>query len=186
MEHNDIDFRKAVRLIEEARDRLDEASEILGAFNTGDMSGRNTIADKARSIDRNIADIRAIAKHMGAEMTDRPHRHRLGQHVRGLHHRIRRLPGPDGPARQGRRPDNLRLRLRRLVRGGQRRRVPEFHSRAVMPSALYLRERPYPHARRAVDTLTFDHPAWHVAFVTSRRDDGDDTARWRCSGPAST
>ena len=43
---------------------------------------------------------------------------------------------------------------------------------------LYLRERPYPHARRAVDTLTFDHPAWHVAFVTSRRDDGDDTARW--------
>lgn len=54
---------------------------------------------------------------------------------------------------------------------------PEFHSRAVM-FGLYLRERPYPHARRAVDTLTFDHPAWHVAFVTSRRDDGDDTARW--------
>lgn len=54
---------------------------------------------------------------------------------------------------------------------------PEFHSRAVM-LGLYLRERPYPHARRAVDTLTFDHPAWHVAFVTSRRDDGDDTARW--------
>lgn len=38
MEHNDIDFRKAVRLIEEARDRLDEASEILGAFNTGDRA----------------------------------------------------------------------------------------------------------------------------------------------------
>lgn len=54
---------------------------------------------------------------------------------------------------------------------------PEFHSRAVM-LGLYLRERPYPHARRAVDALTFDHPAWHVAFVTSRRDDGDDTARW--------
>ena len=54
---------------------------------------------------------------------------------------------------------------------------PEFHSRAVM-LGLYLRERPYPHARRAVDTLTFDHPAWHVAFVTSRRDDNDDTARW--------
>lgn len=54
---------------------------------------------------------------------------------------------------------------------------PEFHSRAVM-LGLYLRERPYPHARRAVDTLTFDHPAWHVTFVTSRRDDGDDTARW--------
>ena len=61
---------------------------------------------------------------------------------------------------------------------------PEFHSRAVM-LGLYLRERPYPHARRAVDTLTFDHPAWHVAFVTSRRDDGDDTARWG-SGSAST
>lgn len=54
---------------------------------------------------------------------------------------------------------------------------PEFHSRAVM-LGLYLRERPYPHARRAVDALTFDHLAWHVAFVTSRRDDGDDTARW--------
>lgn len=26
MEHNDIDFRKAVRPMEEARDRLDEAS----------------------------------------------------------------------------------------------------------------------------------------------------------------
>lgn len=51
MEHNDIDFRKAVRLMEEARDRLDEASGILGAFDTGDVSGRNT-----------------IAKHMGAEI----------------------------------------------------------------------------------------------------------------------
>lgn len=68
MEHNDIDFRKAVRLIEEARDRLDEASEILGAFNTGDMSGRNTIADKAWSIDQDIGDVKAIAKHMGAEI----------------------------------------------------------------------------------------------------------------------
>ena len=65
MEHNDIDFRKAVRPMEEARDRLDEASEIPGVFNTGDMSGRNTIADKAWSIDRDIADIRAIAKRMG-------------------------------------------------------------------------------------------------------------------------
>lgn len=54
--------------MEEARDRLDEASEILGVFDTGDMSGRNTIADKAWSIDRDIADIRAIAKHMGAEI----------------------------------------------------------------------------------------------------------------------
>lgn len=48
---NDIDFRKAVRLMEEARDRLDEASEIPGVFDTGDMSGRNT-----------------IAKHMGEEI----------------------------------------------------------------------------------------------------------------------
>lgn len=62
---NDIDFRKAVRLMEEARDRLDEASEILGVFDTGDMSGRNTIADKAWSIDRDIADVRAIAKRRG-------------------------------------------------------------------------------------------------------------------------
>lgn len=62
---NDIDFRKAVRLMEEARDRLDEASEIPGVFDTGDMSGRNTIADKAWSIDRDIADIRTIAKRMG-------------------------------------------------------------------------------------------------------------------------
>lgn len=68
MEHNDIDFRKAVRPMEEARDRLDEASEIPGVFNTGDMSGRNTIADKAWSIDRDIADVKAIAKHMGAEI----------------------------------------------------------------------------------------------------------------------
>lgn len=65
---NDIDFRKAIRLTEEARDRLEEASEIPGVFDTGDMSGRNTIADKAWSIDRDIADIRAIAKHMGAEI----------------------------------------------------------------------------------------------------------------------
>lgn len=65
---NDIDFRKAVRPMKEARDRLDEASEIPGAFDTGDMSGRNTIADKAWSIDRDIADIRAIAKHMGEEI----------------------------------------------------------------------------------------------------------------------
>lgn len=62
---NDIDFRKAVRLMEEARDRLDEASEILGVFDTGDMSGGNTIADKAWSIDRDIGDVKAIAKRMG-------------------------------------------------------------------------------------------------------------------------
>lgn len=68
MEHNDIDFRKAVRPIEEARDRLDEASEILGAFNTGDVSGRNTIWDKAWSIDRDISDIKATAEHMGVEI----------------------------------------------------------------------------------------------------------------------
>lgn len=68
MEHDDIDFRKAVRPMEEARDRLDEASEIPGAFDSGDMSGRNTIADKAWSIDRDIGDVKAIAKHMGAEI----------------------------------------------------------------------------------------------------------------------
>lgn len=68
MEHNDIDFRKAVRPMEEARDRLDEASEILGAFNTGDVSGRNTIWDKAWSIDRDISDIKATAEHMGVEI----------------------------------------------------------------------------------------------------------------------
>lgn len=68
MEHNDINFRKAVRLMEEARDRLDEASEILGAFDTGDVSGRNTIADKAWSIDRDIDDIKAVAKRMGEEI----------------------------------------------------------------------------------------------------------------------
>lgn len=68
MEHNDIDFRKAVRPMEEARDRLDEASEILGAFNTGDVSGRNTIWDKAWSIDRDISDIKATAERMGEEI----------------------------------------------------------------------------------------------------------------------
>lgn len=66
---NDIDFRKAVRPMEEARDRLDEAAEIPGVFDSGDMSGRNTIADKAWSIDWDIADIKAVAKHMGAEMS---------------------------------------------------------------------------------------------------------------------
>lgn len=45
---NDIDFRKAVRLIEEARDKLDGASGIPGAFDTGDISGRNTIAKHMR------------------------------------------------------------------------------------------------------------------------------------------
>lgn len=62
---DDIDFRKAVRLMEEARDRLDEASGILGVFDTGDVSGRNTIADKAWSIDQDIDDIRVIAERMG-------------------------------------------------------------------------------------------------------------------------
>lgn len=60
-----IDFRKAVRLMKEARDRLEEASEILGVFDTGDVSGENTIADKAWSIDQDIDDIRAIAERMG-------------------------------------------------------------------------------------------------------------------------
>ena len=46
-----IDFRKAKRLMEEAKDRLEEASEIPGVFDTGDVSGENT-----------------IAKHMGAEI----------------------------------------------------------------------------------------------------------------------
>ena len=41
---NDIDFRKAVRPMEEARNKLDEASGILGVFDAGDISGRNTIA----------------------------------------------------------------------------------------------------------------------------------------------
>lgn len=65
---NDIDFRKAIRLMEEARDRLDEASEILGVFDTGDVSGRNTIADKAASVDQDIDDIKAIAERMGEEI----------------------------------------------------------------------------------------------------------------------
>lgn len=65
---NDIDFRKAVRLMEEARDRLDEASGILGVFDSGDMSGRNTIADKAWSIDQDIDGIKAIAERMGEEI----------------------------------------------------------------------------------------------------------------------
>lgn len=51
MEHNDIDFRKAVRPMKEAGDGLDEASGIPGAFDSGDVSGRNT-----------------IAKHMGEEI----------------------------------------------------------------------------------------------------------------------
>ena len=60
-----IDFRKAIRLMEEAKDRLEEASEILGVFDTGDVSGENTIADKAASVDQDIDDIRAIAERMG-------------------------------------------------------------------------------------------------------------------------
>lgn len=62
---NDIDFRKAIRPMEEARDRLDEASGILGVFDTGDVSGENTIADKAASVDQDIDDIRVIAERMG-------------------------------------------------------------------------------------------------------------------------
>lgn len=65
---NDIDFRKAVRPMEEARDRLDEASGILGVFDTGDVSGENTIADKAASVDQDIDDIRVIAERMGEEI----------------------------------------------------------------------------------------------------------------------
>lgn len=65
MEHNDIDFRKAIRPMEEARDRLDEALGILGVFDTGDVSGENTIADKAASVDQDIDDIRVIAERMG-------------------------------------------------------------------------------------------------------------------------
>lgn len=62
---DDIDFRKAIRPMEEARDRLDEASGILGVFDTGDVSGENTIADKAASVDQDIDDIRVIAERMG-------------------------------------------------------------------------------------------------------------------------
>lgn len=62
---NDIDFRKAVRLMEEARGGLDGASGIPGAFDSGDISGRNTITDKAWSINRDIDDIKAIAERMG-------------------------------------------------------------------------------------------------------------------------
>ena len=62
---DDIDFRKAIRPMEEARDRLDEASGILGVFDTGDVSGENTIVDKAASVDQDIDDIRVIAERMG-------------------------------------------------------------------------------------------------------------------------
>lgn len=62
---DDIDFRKAIRLMEEARGRLDEASETPGVFDAGDMSGRNTIGDKAASVDQDIDDIKAIAERMG-------------------------------------------------------------------------------------------------------------------------
>ena len=63
---DDIDFRKAIRLMEEARGRLDEVSETPGVFDTGDMSGRNTIAgDKAWSIEQDISDAKAIAERMG-------------------------------------------------------------------------------------------------------------------------
>lgn len=65
---NDIDFRKAIRLMEEARGRLDEVSETPGVFDSGDMSGRNTIADKAWSIDQDIDGIKAIAERMGEEI----------------------------------------------------------------------------------------------------------------------
>lgn len=47
---NDIDFRKAVRPMKEARDGLDEASGIPGVFDTGDISGRNTIAKRMGEI----------------------------------------------------------------------------------------------------------------------------------------
>lgn len=63
-----IDFRKAIRLMEEARDRLEGASEIPGVFDTGDVSGENTIADKAWSIDQDIDGIKAIAERMGEEI----------------------------------------------------------------------------------------------------------------------
>lgn len=62
---DDIDFRKAIRLMEEARGRLDEVSETPGVFDTGDMSGRNTIGDKAWSIEQDISDAKAIAERMG-------------------------------------------------------------------------------------------------------------------------
>lgn len=62
---DDIDFRKAIRLMEEARGRLDEVSETPGVFDTGDMNGRNTIGDKAWSIEQDISDAKAIAERMG-------------------------------------------------------------------------------------------------------------------------
>ena len=62
---DDIDFRKAIRPMEEARDRLDEASGILGVFDTGDVSDENTIGDKAWSIEQDISDAKAIAERMG-------------------------------------------------------------------------------------------------------------------------
>ena len=54
--------------MEEARNKLDEASGIPGVFDAGDISGRNIIADKAWSIDRDIDDLKAIAERMGEEI----------------------------------------------------------------------------------------------------------------------
>lgn len=61
---DDTDFRKDIRLMEEARGRLDEVSETPGVFDAGDMSGRNTIGDKAWSIEQDISDTKAIAERM--------------------------------------------------------------------------------------------------------------------------
>lgn len=64
MEYNDIDFRKAVRLMEEARDRLDEASEILGVYDTGNVAHEGTLDDVAYYIEQDIPYFKGLAEHM--------------------------------------------------------------------------------------------------------------------------
>lgn len=59
---DDIDFAKAAELMRQAVDRLYKASEILGDYDRGDVSGENTLADLAYCVEQDIPYFEGLAK----------------------------------------------------------------------------------------------------------------------------
>lgn len=65
---NNIDFAKAARLMQEAVDRLYEASKILGVYDTGNVAHEGTLDDVAYYIEQDIPYFEGLAEHVGEEI----------------------------------------------------------------------------------------------------------------------
>lgn len=64
MHEDDADFAKAARLMREAVDKLYEASEILGVYDTGDASHEGTLADIAYYVEQDIPYFEGLVERM--------------------------------------------------------------------------------------------------------------------------